>query len=130
MSVHVEITRLALPEQGWKNWRYLYGSVDGQNEAQLAFYVTGQDEWGQDYGQGLLHQIAANAIRFLGLCDNCFIHKATNNWVGDGGVLAYTHGMYARWCACCCAKEQLKHCREASERIPDLERQLAEPCVS
>jgi len=58
------------------------------------------------------------------LCARCGKHPAIVRWVGQGGFLAYTHGMYSWWCPCCADREQLKYARKLARRIPKLERQL------
>lgn len=65
-----------------------------------------------------------------GPCANCGKHEATQRWIGDGGSLAYIHGMYSFWCECCVFKEQLRYARERAAAIPELERQLAAGCVT
>jgi len=60
------------------------------------------------------------------LCPNCGRRPASENWVGEGGMLDYVHGFYQRWCKLCCLKAQLEYARKQVERIPDLEKQLAE----
>lgn len=58
------------------------------------------------------------------LCQQCHQRPATETWVGDGGWLAYSHGMYSSWCKRCCVEAQLTHARESAAAIPDLEAQL------
>ena len=60
-----------------------------------------------------------------GDCANCGQRPATQFWVGEGGMLAYTHGHYQSWCEPCVLQAQLDYARERAEAIPDLERQLA-----
>jgi hypothetical protein len=62
----------------------------------------------------------------LTLCQNCGKRPATENWVGEGGTLAYVHGHYQRWCERCCIEAQLDNARKAAERIPELEKRLEE----
>jgi len=57
-------------------------------------------------------------------CANCKTRKATMDWVGEGGVLAWTHGMYTRWCEYCATEAQLKYARERAAAIPELEAKL------
>jgi hypothetical protein len=59
-----------------------------------------------------------------GKCVNCKERPATLDWVGDGGVLAYTHGMSVRWCEVCATRAQLEHAQAAAQRIPELETKL------
>jgi hypothetical protein len=58
------------------------------------------------------------------VCQNCNCREATENWVGEGGDLAYVHGMFYKWCKICCVEAQLKHARERAESIPVLEKEL------
>lgn len=57
-------------------------------------------------------------------CGNCQKHKASESWVGEGGVMAYAHGMAEFWCKCCVIKTQLEYARETAKRIVKLEKQL------
>jgi hypothetical protein len=57
-------------------------------------------------------------------CQKCNKHEATINWVGEGGILDYTHGMYERWCECCALKENIKHAKKMAKRLSILERKL------
>ncbi len=59
-------------------------------------------------------------------CENCHDRISTVWWVGEGGGLAYAHGMKAAWCERCCVEAQLKYAQDAAARIPDLEKKLAE----
>lgn len=59
-----------------------------------------------------------------GLCQKCRERPATLDWVGDGGTLAWAHGMSSRWCEICALRAQVVHCREAVERLPSLEAKL------
>jgi hypothetical protein len=61
-----------------------------------------------------------------GLCANCGKRPATIDWVGNGGALAISHGVYERWCEVCALTAQLEHAQKMAGRIPDLERRLAE----
>ena len=62
------------------------------------------------------------------MCKNCGKHKGTIKWLGTGGVMEFTHGMYEIWCRCCVLKAQLdyakKESRRLTKRIPVLERKL------
>jgi hypothetical protein len=60
-----------------------------------------------------------------GWCANCGIRQATLNWVGEGGVLAYAHGLASRWCERCVVAAQLEHARKLAASIPDLAVRLA-----
>lgn len=58
------------------------------------------------------------------LCQNCHQREGTQIWVGEGGTLAFTHGMSQRWCSRCVLETQLNHARMLAAQIPDLERRL------
>jgi hypothetical protein len=60
-----------------------------------------------------------------GSCQKCHKHKATNRWIGDGGMLAYSHGFWEWWCECCVIKAQLKYAEEAAAKLKDLKAKLA-----
>jgi hypothetical protein len=55
-----------------------------------------------------------------GLCRNCSVRQASTWWVGDGGTLAFVHGMGQPWCEPCCNGEQIKFAEEAVARLPKL----------
>jgi hypothetical protein len=59
------------------------------------------------------------------ICENCHKHKATINWVGEGGIFAYSHGMAESWCECCALKAQIKHIRGLNRSLLKLERKLS-----
>ena len=58
------------------------------------------------------------------LCQNCKKRKATQNWVGKGGMLDFAHGMYQRWCNYCTTEAQLEYAREIAKTIPELEKKM------
>jgi hypothetical protein len=58
------------------------------------------------------------------ICSNCHKRKATENWVGDGGWMAYSHGMYSRWCKICVLEAQIASIRKSMNRLPTLEAKL------
>lgn len=58
------------------------------------------------------------------ICQNCGKREATITWVGEGGTLAWVHGMGQEWCKLCCVKEQLKYAKKQAERIPELKEEL------
>ena len=58
------------------------------------------------------------------LCQHCHKREASVQWVGDGGIIAMTHGMYENWCDFCATTEQLKHARRSAKHIPRLEKKL------
>jgi hypothetical protein len=57
-------------------------------------------------------------------CQHCGKHKATVNWVGQGGILEYAHGMYEMWCECCALKVQIKHMKKEIKSLARLEKKL------
>lgn len=59
------------------------------------------------------------------ICANCHQRPATIIWVGEGGMLAYTHGGGVWWCKFCATEAQLAYAKAAALRIPELEQQLA-----
>jgi len=58
-------------------------------------------------------------------CEKCGKHEATQTWVGEGGVLAYTHGFTRQWCRCCVLKAQLEYAERQTKRIPVIKKELA-----
>jgi len=58
------------------------------------------------------------------ICQKCHKREATVQWVGDGGMLAFSHGMYEMWCDYCCTVAQLENAKRNAARIPELERKL------
>ena len=65
-------------------------------------------------------------VRASSSCQKCRKREGTHNWVGEGGVLAMTHGMSQRWCEYCVVEAQLAHARKLSALIPALESRLLE----
>jgi len=63
-------------------------------------------------------------FKVKGTCQKCGQRPATDWWVGEGGALAWTHGMRAAWCKLCVVTEQLRYCREQAARVPELEAEL------
>lgn len=61
-----------------------------------------------------------------GRCVKCLTRPSTGTWVGDGGVLAYTHGFGESWCDLCMAREQLAYAEKLAAQIPDIRARLAE----
>lgn len=53
------------------------------------------------------------------------MRPATLIWTGDGGFLAFNHGMYEFWCEVCALEVQVAHARDAAARLPELEQRLA-----
>ena len=58
------------------------------------------------------------------LCANCKIRPATLDWVGEGGTLAYVHGMSVRWCERCAVEAQLAYAEKLASEIPVLRARL------
>lgn len=61
-----------------------------------------------------------------GTCQKCHKRPATAFWTGDEGTIAFIHGFYQMWCEICCVEEQLKVARKSAERIPEMEKHLAD----
>jgi ABC-type polar amino acid transport system ATPase subunit len=59
-------------------------------------------------------------------CDNCHQRKATDKWVGEGGVLELVHGLAQDWCEFCVVTRQLEYARRYAARVPILEQRLGE----
>lgn len=59
------------------------------------------------------------------VCQNCKRRPAVLDWVGEGGALAYVHGMHVRWCQRCAWEAQLDYARKSALQIPDLENKLS-----
>lgn len=59
-----------------------------------------------------------------GTCQNCKQRPATENWTGGGGVMAFVHGIYQRWCEVCCVTAQLEHAQAQAAQVPELEARL------
>lgn len=59
-----------------------------------------------------------------GLCGNCHERQGTEPWVGEGGTLAYVHGMFSMWCKRCTLKAQIEHSEACAARLPALREQL------
>lgn len=62
----------------------------------------------------------------MDICVNCSQRKASLDWVGDGGAMAYVHGMSVRWCERCAVEAQLQYARARAKEIAGLEKRLAE----
>lgn len=60
----------------------------------------------------------------VGLCAKCGERPAVAMWVGEGGVLEMTHGLYEMRCKRCCLVEQIQYARKATARLPELEAEL------
>lgn len=65
-------------------------------------------------------------VKHDGQCENCKQRQGSINWVGEGGALAYSHGMSSWWCEFCATEAQLAHAKKVAADIPDLERRLNE----
>lgn len=60
-----------------------------------------------------------------GPCQQCGERPATVVWAPDG-TMGAIHGGYQYWCNRCALREQVAHARACADRLPELERQLAE----
>lgn len=60
------------------------------------------------------------------ICTNCKVRPATLRWVGDGGVMALTHGGSTVWCELCVVRAQADYAAEGVRRLETLNRRLAE----
>lgn len=60
----------------------------------------------------------------ISICAKCGKRPGTLDWVGEGGALAYVHGMSVRWCELCATTEQLKYARARATEIPLLEKRV------
>jgi len=58
-------------------------------------------------------------------CQHCGKRPATESWIGEGGVLAMTHGMSQAWCKLCCLQEQILYAKKIIKNFPKLKRELA-----
>lgn len=63
-------------------------------------------------------------------CANCQMPPPggteLHRWVGEGGALALSHGMYSWWCDVCTTAAQLDHARTRAALIPEMEERLAD----
>jgi hypothetical protein len=60
------------------------------------------------------------------LCASCLQRPATMNWTGEGGTLAFVHGMYQRWCELCVVSAQVAYALKSQDGLPALKARLAE----
>jgi len=60
------------------------------------------------------------------LCANCNNREGTICWIGDGGALAYVHGMYSMWCELCATIANLDYAKKQANLIPELEKKIKE----
>jgi hypothetical protein len=58
------------------------------------------------------------------LCQHCGCRPATLDWVGDGGALAYVHGMSQRWCDYCAIEAQLAYAIQQASTVEVLRSKL------
>src|SRR3972149_3983851 len=59
------------------------------------------------------------------MCAKCGKHRASVFWLGNQGLMEYTHGGHAEfWCECCAVKAQLKYARDQARRVRVLEKKL------
>lgn len=54
-------------------------------------------------------------------CANCGKRPGTIAWVGNGGALAYSHGMYQMWCELCTVEADIEYVLKQVERLPGLQ---------
>jgi hypothetical protein len=59
------------------------------------------------------------------MCANCGTRPGTEVWVGGGGVLAMSHGMYEMWCNICITEAQIAYAENIAATLPDLRAKLA-----
>lgn len=69
--------------------------------------------------------LAGNAGSVADICQSCGKRPATMNWVGDGGTMAFIHGMYQRWCDHCALRAQIAHAQKMADLLPELQAKLA-----
>lgn len=60
------------------------------------------------------------------VCDNCHRRPGTIQWVGEGGLLAVTHGWYKMWCEICVVTARIKYAEKYIEQLPELYQKLAD----
>jgi len=60
------------------------------------------------------------------LCQSCLQRPATMNWTGQGGTLAFVHGMFQRWCELCVVSAQVAYALKIQDGLPALKARLAE----
>lgn len=84
--------------------------------------------WNGDYDErdNLMNAMQECKCKCHKLCVNCGEREATETWVGDGGVLAWSHGGGRPWCELCCKKAQLKYAEDAASRISNLKKEIFE----
>lgn len=59
------------------------------------------------------------------ICAKCGLCPGTEIWVGEGGTLAYVHGIYTpHWCLICVTTEQLLHAQKVAATVPELQKKL------
>jgi hypothetical protein len=58
------------------------------------------------------------------LCQNCGKREATENWIGEGGALAFAHGWYKRWCKRCCLEMQIIYAELHKNDLEKLKKEL------
>ena len=59
------------------------------------------------------------------MCAKCGSRPGNIQWVGEGGYLAFSHGMYAMWCLVCATEAQLEYAQRQAATVPGLEAKLA-----
>ena len=62
----------------------------------------------------------------MAVCTHCNIREGTQQWIGEGGMLAVSHGFYQLWCEVCVFGAQVAYAEEQAKSIPALKAKLAE----
>jgi hypothetical protein len=60
-----------------------------------------------------------------GHCLKCGREAETTSYIGDGGMMAVTHGFSQQWCEMCIVRGQIAYVQDQAARLPDLEAKLA-----
>lgn len=60
-----------------------------------------------------------------GTCERCDKRPATSWWVGEGGLLGWTHGFRRPWCDVCCLEAQIEYAEAAAAQLPEMKARLA-----
>jgi len=59
-------------------------------------------------------------------CEKCGRRQATIKWVGEGGIMAFVHGMYHDWCEKCALEAKIKYAEEHQGDLQKLRKELKE----
>ena len=57
-------------------------------------------------------------------CSRCKVKEATENWVGEGSVMDWVHGMYEMCCKGCCLKMQIEWAVKHKDDLKNLRKEL------